>query len=92
MRMVHVWPTPGIPNTGRSARLRLRELQAATEGRRSDALGQRKMDSSKEELMTKTRTLGIAVLADGTRFIDKPHLGVRIGLRVGAITQEQAEE
>jgi len=50
------------------------------------------MDSSKEELMAKTRTPGITVLADGTRFIDKRYLGVRIGLRVGAITQEQAEE
>ena len=45
-----------------------------------------------EELMAKTRTRGIAVLADGRRFIDKRYLGVRIGLRVGAITQEQAEE
>ena len=51
-----------------------------------------KMDSSKEELMAKTRTLGITVLPDGQRFIDKCYLGVRIGLRIGAITQEQAEE
>ena len=42
--------------------------------------------------MTATRTLGITVLADGRRFIDKRHLGVRIGLRVGVVTQEQAEE
>lgn len=42
--------------------------------------------------MAKTRTPGITVLADGRRFIDKRYLGVRIGLRVGAITQEQAEE
>ena len=42
--------------------------------------------------MAKTRTLGITVLADGRLFIDKRYLGVRIGLRVGAITQEQAEE
>src|SRR5450631_4486989 len=41
--------------------------------------------------MTTTRTAGITVLADGRRFIDKRYLGVRIGLRVGAITQEQAE-
>src|SRR6202049_2262469 len=45
-----------------------------------------------EELMTTTRTPGITVLADGRRFIDKRYLGVRIGLRVGAVTQEQAEE
>jgi hypothetical protein len=45
-----------------------------------------------EELMSATRTPGIVVLADGRRFIDKRHLGVRIGLRVGAVTQEQAEE
>lgn len=42
--------------------------------------------------MTATRTPGITVLADGRRFIDKRYLGVRIGLRVGDITQEQAEE
>src|ERR1700758_3188086 len=45
-----------------------------------------------EELMATTRTPGITVLADGRPFIDKRHLGVRIGLRVGAITQEQAVE
>jgi integrase len=50
------------------------------------------MNSSKEELMAKTRTPGITVHADGTRFIDKRHFGVRVGLRVGVITQEQAEE
>src|SRR6202035_4611173 len=43
-------------------------------------------------LMATTRTPGVTVLADGRRFIDKRYLGVRIGLRVGAITQEQAEE
>ena len=42
--------------------------------------------------MAKTRTPGISVLADDRLFIDKRYLGVRIGLRVGAVTQEQAEE
>jgi hypothetical protein len=42
--------------------------------------------------MATTRTPGITVLADGRRFIDKRFLGVRIGLRVGAVTQAQAEE
>jgi hypothetical protein len=42
--------------------------------------------------MAKTRTPGITVLADGKRFIDKRYLGIRIGMRVGAVTQEQAEE
>ena len=42
--------------------------------------------------MATTRTPGITVLTDGRLFIDKRYLGVRIGLRVGAITQEQAEE
>ena len=42
--------------------------------------------------MAKTRTPGITVLADGRLFIDKRYLGVRIGLRVGAVTQEYAEE
>src|SRR5207249_7511644 len=45
-----------------------------------------------EELMATTRTQGITILADGRRFIDKRYLGVRIGLRVGAVTREQAEE
>ncbi len=45
-----------------------------------------------EEPIAKTRTPGITVLADGRLFIDKRYLGVRIGLRVGAVTQEQAEE
>src|ERR1700687_4137530 len=42
--------------------------------------------------MATTRTPGITVLTDGRRFIDKRYLGVRIGRRVGAETQEQAEE
>ena len=42
--------------------------------------------------MATTRKPGITVLADGRRFIDKRYLGVRIGRRVGAVTQEQAEE
>jgi integrase len=42
--------------------------------------------------MATTRTPGITVLPDSRRFIDKRYLGVRIGLRVGAVTQEQAEE
>ena len=42
--------------------------------------------------MATTRTPGITVLANGRLLIDKRYLGVRIGLRVGAITQEQAEE
>lgn len=50
------------------------------------------LPAPQEELMATTRTPGITVLADGRRFIDKRRLGVRIGLRVGAITQEQAEE
>src|ERR1700720_3590473 len=48
--------------------------------------------ASQEELMAATRTPGITILTDGRRFIDKRYLGVRIGLRVGAVTQEQAEE
>jgi hypothetical protein len=35
---------------------------------------------------------GITILTYGRRFIDKRYLGVRIGLHVGALTQEQAEE
>jgi integrase len=42
--------------------------------------------------MATTRTPGITVLADSCRFIDKRYLGIRIGLRVGAVSQEQAEE
>jgi hypothetical protein len=42
--------------------------------------------------MATTRTPGITILTDDRRFIDKRYLGVRIGLRVGAVTQQQAEE
>ena len=42
--------------------------------------------------MATTHTPGITVLPDGRRFIDKRYLGVRIAVRVGAATQEQAEE
>jgi hypothetical protein len=42
--------------------------------------------------MATTSTPGITVLTDGRRFIDKRYLGVRIGMRVGAVTQEQAEQ
>jgi integrase len=42
--------------------------------------------------MATTRTPGITVNQDGCRFIDKRYLGVRIGRRVGEVTQEQAEE
>jgi len=41
--------------------------------------------------MAATRTPGITVGVDGHRFIDKRYRGVRIGMRVGAITQDQAE-
>ena len=35
---------------------------------------------------------GITFLANGRCFIDKRYLGIRIDLRAGAVTQEQAEE
>ena len=54
--------------------------------------GLRKCSSSLWRSSWPTRTPGITVLADGRLFIDKRYLGVRIGLRVGAVTQEQAEE
>ena len=34
----------------------------------------------------------LPTLPEGRRFIDKRYLGVRIPLRAGGITQEQAEE
>ena len=42
--------------------------------------------------MARTRTPGITIASDGRRFIDKEYRGVRIGPRVGPITQEQAEQ
>src|ERR1700736_3901035 len=42
-----------------------------------------------EELMATTRTPGITILSDGRRFIDKRYLGVRIGLRVGAMPKSK---
>ncbi|NRF72090.1 hypothetical protein HLB44_34415 [Aquincola sp. S2] len=42
--------------------------------------------------MAATRTPGITIGPDGRCFIDKRYRGVRIGMRVGAVTQEQAEQ
>jgi len=42
--------------------------------------------------MASTRTPGITIDADGRRFIDKHYRGVRIGMRVGPVTQDQAEQ
>jgi len=39
-----------------------------------------------------TRTPGTAIGADRRFFIDKRHRGIRIGMRVGPVTQEQAEQ
>lgn len=41
--------------------------------------------------MSATRTPGITIGTDGRFFIDKRYRGTRIGMRVGAVTQEQAE-
>ena len=41
--------------------------------------------------MASTRTPGITMGADGRRFIDKQYRGIRIWMRAGAATQEQAE-
>ena len=41
--------------------------------------------------MASTRTSGITIDADGRRFVDKRHQGVRTGMRVGVTSQEQAE-
>jgi integrase len=42
--------------------------------------------------MASTRTPGITLGPDGRFFIDKRYRGIRIGMRVGAVTQEQAEQ
>ena len=42
--------------------------------------------------MATTRTPGIAIGTDGRFFIDKRYRGVRIGMRIGATTQERAEQ
>lgn len=42
--------------------------------------------------MPKTRTAGISIDAAGNRLLDKRYRGVRIGLRLGPISQESAEE
>ena len=41
--------------------------------------------------MASTRTPSIRIAPDGQRFIDKLYRGVRIGMRLGAVPQEQAE-
>jgi len=47
---------------------------------------------AKEKFIASTRTPGITISADGRRFIDKRYHGVRIGMRIGSVTQEQAEQ
>jgi integrase len=42
--------------------------------------------------MATTRTPGITLARDGRFFIDKRYRGVRIGMRIGAVDQEQAEQ
>jgi integrase len=42
--------------------------------------------------MAATRTPGITLARDGRFFIDKRYRGVRIGMRVGAVDQQQAEQ
>src|ERR1700687_1729942 len=46
----------------------------------------------RREPMGATRTPGITIGADGRSFIDKRHRGIRIGVRVGATNQKQAEQ
>jgi hypothetical protein len=45
----------------------------------------------KEDLVASTRTPGITIGDDGRRFIDKRYRGIRIGMRIGSASQEQAE-
>ena len=42
--------------------------------------------------MARTRTAGIRIDSDGRRIIDKEHRGVGIYLRLGPISQEDAEQ
>lgn len=42
--------------------------------------------------MAKTRTGGVLVWPDGTRSIDKQHRGERIFIRLGKVSQEEAEQ
>src|SRR5262245_28908837 len=42
--------------------------------------------------MAATRTPGITLARDGRFFIDKRYRGIRIGMRVGSVTQAQAEQ
>ena len=42
--------------------------------------------------MAATRTPGVTRTHDGRFFIDNRYRGVRIGMRVGPLTQEQAEQ
>lgn len=48
--------------------------------------------ASQEAPMAATRTPGITLGADGRFFIDKRYRGIRIGTRVGPVTQDQAEQ
>src|ERR1700719_270170 len=77
-----------------SARIEDRRIRNPLVGdlRGVKAVSENAPPTSREQPMATTRTPGITVLADGRRFVDKLYLGIRIGLRVGALTQEQAEE
>jgi hypothetical protein len=46
----------------------------------------------RRSIMARTRTAGIRIDSDGRRIIDKEHRGVGIYLRLGPISQEDAEQ
>src|SRR5688572_31922634 len=50
------------------------------------------LSHERRSLMAATRTPGITTDADGNFLIDKRHRGIRIIRRLGANTQEQAEQ
>jgi len=66
---------------------RLRRWACATRHRLSVFL----LSHERRHPMAATRTPGIRLGRDGRFFIDKRYRGIRIGMRVGAVTQEQIE-
>jgi hypothetical protein len=104
MSKVGLWPGPGlgeqplagIATTPVGGSGMLARMSAPPVRKRAPGLApyvvpcQGSSSASQEPLMAATRTPGMTLSADGRFFIDKRYRGIRIGMRVGPVTQEQA--
>src|SRR5688572_4715834 len=79
-------PLPGMVDPWLRRCSRRRACVIPRRGQRSSFSRERR------HLMAAIRTPGITIDADGRFFIDKRYRAIRIGMRVGRTTQEQAEQ